>query len=449
MKNIRLSHSVAALAVTLLLNGCGNKLDIAPTQSIDQSQALTTSKDVEATLIGAYDGLGSYYVWGGQIQMVADLLADDREIAFGGTFVAPGEFYDKSILTTNLFAEEIWTDSYYTINVANNVLGAIDKVETAKKGRVEGEALFIRASLYFELVRLFAKAYNDGTPASNPGVPLVLTATRNVDDASFVRRNTVAEVYTQILADLTKAESLLPATNGLYASKGAAAAMLSRVYLQQGNYASARDAANRVITSNRYALNQFYEQSFNNINTNTPENIFSTQVTSQDGTNSLQIFYSLAPGGRGDIEILTKHLQQYEAADERQVMFYQSGGQIFNGKNDEQFANVPIIRLAEMYLTRAEANLRLGTSVGATPLEDVNRVRARVALAPLTATTLTVNAILRERKLELMFEGHLLHDLKRTGRTIGSIPFNANRLVLPIPQREIDANKSLVQNAGY
>jgi len=106
-----------------------------------------------------------------------------------------------------------------------------------------------------------------------------------------------------------------------------------------------------------------------------------------------------------------------------------------------------VVRLAEMYLTRAEANLRLGTAVGATPAADVNKIRSRAGLTPLSAVTLT--DVLKERKLELMFEGLQVHDQKRLKETRGGIAYNSPRLILPIPQREMDTNKKLVQNQGY
>ncbi len=101
-----------------------------------------------------------------------------------------------------------------------------------------------------------------------------------------------------------------------------------------------------------------------------------------------------------------------------------------------------------MFLTRAECNLRLGQQVGASPVADINAVRQRAGLPPLT--TVTLNDILRERKLELAFEGHQIHDLKRNRLPVNAtFNFNSNALVLPIPQREIDTNKNLVQNPGY
>jgi hypothetical protein len=115
-----------------------------------------------------------------------------------------------------------------------------------------------------------------------------------------------------------------------------------------------------------------------------------------------------------------------------------------------------VIRLAEMYLIRAEANFRLGGSpVGATPLADVNRVRTRSNAS--VYTSLTLDAILKERRFELAFEGHLIHDIKRNKQTIVKTigndvrvyPYNSPKLIFPIPMRETDANTQLIQNEGY
>jgi hypothetical protein len=100
-----------------------------------------------------------------------------------------------------------------------------------------------------------------------------------------------------------------------------------------------------------------------------------------------------------------------------------------------------------MYLTRAEANLRDGSMIGASPVEDINTIRERAGLSKVN--DVEVSDVMRQRRLELSFEGNLLHDLQRTDRSVGSIPFDANRLVYPIPQREIDANPEIQQNPGY
>ncbi len=432
----------------LLLTACDDRLTVQPTQSIDATLALASEQDVRITLTGAYDGLSDGNLYGGGIQYSGELLGDNRDVVFGGTFTTLDELWRKTITTTNTDVQSTWLDSYNAINRTNNVLANLDKVGTANRGNFEGQARFIRGSLYFELVKLYGKSFNDGTPASNPGVPLVLTPTGTIGDADSRARNTVAEVYTQVLDDLTKAETLLPATQSGgtgFATKGAAQAMLARVYLQQQNFTAARDAANRVITAGTFSLASTLAGAFTDAS---PESIFKIVVTDQDGTNSLNTFYgSTRNSGRGDIRIQLKFRQLFGATDTRGQFITTVNNNAFTSKFNDRFGDVPVIRLAEMRLVRAEANQRLNSSTGATPLADVNAIRTRAGATPLTAVTLA--DILLERRLELAFEGQQIADIKRTAGTVGTTPFSANNLVLPIPQREIDTNKKLVQNPGY
>lgn len=432
----------------LLLTACGDRLTVQPTQSIDATQALSTEQDVRITLTGAYDGISDVNVYGGAIQYIGDLLGDNRDVVFGGTFTTLDEVSRKTITTSNADVRDLWLDGYNAINRANTVLANIDKVGTDNQGNFEGQARFIRGALYFELVKLFGKSFNDGTPAQNPGVPLVLTPTSVISEADSRVRNSVAEVYAQVLDDLTKAEQLLPATQpgGFgFATKGAAQSMLARVYLQQQNFTAARDAANRVITSGTFTLASDFASVFTDAS---PETIFKVVVTDQDGSSALNTYYaSTRNQGRGDIRVQSKFRQLYGATDVRGQFFTTVNNNVFTNKFNDRFGDVLVVRLAEMYLVRAETNLRLNSSTGATPLADVNLIRARAGATPLT--TVDLAAILLERRLELAFEGQQIADIKRTAGTVGTTAYNANNLVLPIPQREIDTNKSLVQNPGY
>lgn len=439
MKNI--NRKIFSLVVlTMCAAGCS--LDIEPANTIDQSKAISTSGDVEAILVGAYSSLGDGDLYGGSILRDAELIANDdnnSELFWDGTFVAPGEIYAKSILLTNDQAEATWLDAYRTINITNVVLANIDIVTPDKQDKVEGEAKFIRASMYFELVRTFAKTWVDGNPSVNLGVPLLLEPTTDK-----VSRSTVAAVYTQVIEDLLSATTLLPESNDFFVNKYAAHAMLSRVYLMQNEYAKAAEQASLVIEDGGYSLEENYADAFNHESPgSSSEDIFSMQVTAQDGVNDMFTFF--ASGGRGDIYIEPAHFDLYEAGDDRLNLFYDDER---TGKWDNIFGNVNIIRLSEMYLTRAEGNLRSGSSYGDTPVNDINVIRERVGLDPFT--TVTIDQILHERHLELAFEGHWIHDLKRTKRSIGTIEYNANRLVFPIPLRERNINPDgLAQNPGY
>ncbi|WP_153796582.1 RagB/SusD family nutrient uptake outer membrane protein [Foetidibacter luteolus] len=443
------------LLTGLALVGCNKKLDTRPTQSIDVDDALLTSNDVKVALVGAYRNFGDNNFYGGQLAVASELLANSNELGWSGTFQGLTQIYNKAIPVDNGFITDIWIWGYRTINDVNNVLQALDVVDEDSKDRVEGEAKFIRGSALFDLVRMYGKAWNDGDPNTNLGVPVVVTPTAGITEASLVKRNKVAEVYTQVIADLTDASNKLPVSNGFFATKIAALAMLSRVYLQQGKYADARDKANEAIElaeENGYRLMSNYADAFPytdppSATGNTDEDIFAMQVTTSSGENDFQTYFSAL--GRGDIAIEDAHLNLYETGDERLNLFYSSGGTVYTGKFDNLYANVPVIRLAELYLTRAEANFRLGTSTGESPADDIKKIRDRVGLPEITAANLTLAAILKERKLELAFEGFNLHDIKRQGKSIGQLTFNSPKLVFPIPIRDIRVNPNLDQNEGY
>ena len=446
MKNYLLY--IFLVVAALGFSACDEELNLEPYQSISEDLALDSDNNVKAVLTGAYDGLGNGDVLGGNALRNSELLGGDGEIVWVGTFAGPREIANKQMTIGNLDAQELWLDSYTAINRANNVLTGLDVVVEDDKASVEGEALFIRAICYFELVRFFGKPYEAGQANTQLGVPLVLTPTRGISEESNLPRKTVAEVYAQVIQDLTKAESLLPSENEWRANKGAAAALLARVYLQQGDYAKARDAANRVIESGDFQLLSDYGNVFNR-DENSSEDIFAIQVTTQDGVNSMNTFFSIPEfGGRdGDIEILEGHLGLYDPADDRLKFFFDGNGAMRSGKWNNQFGNVGILRLAEMYLIRAECNQRLSTAVGATPLADYNTVHTRAGLP--AATSVTLNLILLERRLELAHEGFKIHDMKRLKQSVGTLAYNADKLVFPIPQREMDANANLQQNSGY
>ena len=120
--------NIVLVAVVLSVVACDGKLDVSPTQSIDQNNALNTAQDVQITLIGAYDGLSDDDVYGGGYQFFSELMGDDREVVFGGTFSSIDEIWRKALTTTNAQVTTTWLNTYAAINRANNVIGALDKV---------------------------------------------------------------------------------------------------------------------------------------------------------------------------------------------------------------------------------------------------------------------------------------------------------------------------------
>lgn len=453
----------AALVLTLTLSSCSEKLELDPYDNVAEEDAFKTEKDVKAALVGAYADLGSSNFYGGRTTLCPDLLANDGGLKFAGTYSGYIELYNKSLTVTNDYAQDIWLRAYRTINTVNNVLaksGVITDEDSRKQ--VDAEAKFIRGTIYFEMVRLYAKAWNDGNPTANLGLPIVLKPTSFIAEENYIKRSTVAEVYAQAIKDLTEAKADLPESNGFFANTYAASAVLARIYLTQERWSDAAAEANTVITSEAFELVKNYIDEFPAPDparpiVNSTEDIFAAQITDQQGFNALNEVYATSDfSGRGEITINQSFIGNYEEIDDRLKVFtisYDDDGnfeEAFCDKYNNQYGNVKTIRLAEMYLIRAEANFRNGSQLGATPLDDVNTIRARAKATLLT--TVDLNAILNERVLELAFEGQSLPDLKRTQGSIGGgIQWNSPKLVFPIPQREMDANPALKgqQNEGY
>jgi len=459
------SHKLILLSlVTLVFVSCENQLEIDPKQNEDASITLNTESGITNILTGTYATAATGDVYGGRILVAADLLGQTgitstTDLRWRGTFAGLRQFYNKSILVDNGFSQAIYTRNYQIINAANTVIENISKItDTEQQKTIAAEASFLRSLAYFDLVRFFAKPYEAGQPNSQLGVVIRPAAIYDFSVDLAKERSSVEDVYNLVISGLTTAYSDLPAENSFYADKYSAAALLARVYLQQGNYAAARTAANDVIENSGHSLSNKYADAFNH-DSDQSEDVFAIQITKQTGDNQATNHYASEDnGGRGgDIEIRNNYLNKFtDPNDERRNFNYlnPANNRRLTNKFKNQFGDVGIIRLAEMYLIRAETNFRLGTVIGDLPLNDINTVRTR-ALAS-NFLTLNLNTILRERELELGMEGFLIHDLKRTKRSIDINAdgtefylYNSDKLVFPIPLREMDTNKLITQNPGY
>lgn len=443
---------------------CDSELEIDPRQNEDATVTLSTESGIMNILSGVYATAADGDVYGGRILTSADLLAQTgitstTDFRWRGTFAECRQMYSKTMLVNNGFVQQIYTRNYQIINAANIVIENIDKVQDpAKRATMVAEATFLKSLAYFDLVRFYAKPFEAGQANSQLGVVIRPNAIYDFTIDLAKERSTVSEVYALIINGLNLAYNNLPEENSFYADKYAAKALLARVYLQQGNYPAARNAAHEVIENSGRTLSTKYANAFNH-DVNQSEDIFAIQITKQTGENEVTNLYaSENNGGRGgDIEIRATYLAKFtDINDERRNFNYinPDNGRRLTSKYTNQFGDIQLMRLAEMYLIRAESNFREGTFLGNTPLADINLLRTRAN----AANFLTVNlaSIVRERELELAMEGFAIHDLKRTKSSIdvfadGSklIPYNDNTLVFPIPLREIDTNSKITQNPGY
>ncbi len=468
------------ITIAVLAMSCDSLFDdIDPTSNVSSSVIFDDIGGAQNALLGAYAALQSVNYYGRGLVAGAEAMADNirSPLQTSGRLLNQSNNFPKAHI-------EIWNVGYNAINIVNNIIANIDNVPDGGSdiNRIKGEALALRGLLYHDLVKVYGRnpRFLNGFDA---GVPLVLEPFTGGDVKPA--RATVDEVYNQIEADLGQAISImdnstLSAGSGTLSQAGAKA-ILARVHLYRGNWQQAADLANQVINDVSFGLapgeNASGDPIYQNIFAQTSETIFQVSFgpTESLGINAaINIYYVLTPNGQGfgdgvlrqslidlfdtdnDLRWQSIVVEDPDRGGER--VFYNLK---FNGWHGQNVDHIPVIRLAEMYLIRAEANFENGSSVGNSPLEDVNIIRARAGLGNFPGT-LTIEDILNERRLELAFEGHRFFDLKRRGLDIlkgtpGTTDCNAEcvipnedfRIVNDIAQAELDVNENLRQNPGY
>ncbi len=458
------------LLLLVILSGCEDRLDVVPEDQVASNTVFNSQATINGAVIGIYSKNQSGDL-NGMAQLTSDFMADD--VNFVGSFTSLQEIDQFETLATNTSIDNIWLDGYELIGAANNVIENLPLVEDipgldeALKSQYIAEAKFLRALTYFQLVNLFAQPYQFDQ-GNNLGVPLVLQPFEGGDISDFqLERSTVNEVHAQIEQDLQDAIADLPVDNGVRAESNAARALLARLYLYREQWNQAATLADEVIASGLYSLAPDYD--FYDDNPGSSEHIFVVVNTPTDGPQETAgsdevyvTFYNPAPGGRGDAPFSQSLLDAFaaEPGDRRfdelsQAATDAGGNATFFTTKYPDVVNVAsdgmVLRITEMYLIRAEANLRGGTSIGDAPLADLNLLRNRAGLADLGAADL--DAILNERRKELCFEGHRRMDLLRNNRNLrpGGGPESApgaNKVIFPIVEDETTNNPNITQNPG-
>lgn len=501
MKNQHRCFLIGLLSLNILLAACKDDfLDQVPETGVTGASFFKTESDIKQAVNGAYRslrdmGLFSYWVFG-------EMRSDNTTFQYNAPQRGQEnrEFVDVFLVnSTNTLIQDYWRENYSGIARCNDVITYAPEIAMADESRNQsiGEAKFLRAFHYFNLVRQFG------------GVPLRLNVTQAPGDAQSSGRASVEEVYQQIIADLSDAAEKLPpsyaASDKGRATKGAALAVLGKVYLTQKNYTEAL-AALRQVTSLGYRILPNYATVFSPQNKNNDESVFEIQYLGSVPDLASNFIYQFAPFNSGSIvtgdqntalsynagwNIPTQNLiEAYESGDLRKDVSLREGftdpelgfvnvpyinkynhGIVDIGSTDDNF---PVIRYADVILMISECLNEQGFAANGEAFNLLNEIRLRAGLQQKTAgnsnPALSVdsqeefrNAVYQERRVELAFENHRWYDLVRSGKAVvvmtahgqeelpkQPIPANSyivteNNLLLPIPQREVNLD-NLPQN---
>ena len=480
--NKQKSIIIGILALLVFSTSCEDFLYQQPKLSQTNELTLSTYEGLRASTLGAYEPLYRSTWYGRDFPVTADLKGGNSKKGP----ISSGRFFTEYLWNNTPQATNgLWRRAYQLIARVNNVLEVIEGgfeepgVEQADLDQLAGECKFLRGLAYFDLARMYCQPISQGAGASQLGVPVVL-----VTELGQPARNTLGEVYAQIESDLLDAESKLATVspNGGtdptgWATKYAAQALLARYYLYTEQWQAAADYATTVISSGQYPLytpEQYTTWDQGGVwgTDAAPEVIF--EVYGAEGNSSHSnwdvISYIMSPEGYGDICASHDVYNLYEDTDVRKGLFrnYEPNyvndlwslkypGKAPDGNLRED--NIPVLRISEMYLIRAEAILNGASVSGATAYGDLNAIRGNRGASLLDASNTTLNSVYLERRMELCYEGHELFDLARTGRGLvrvdyggavnQNIDFPDYRWAMPIPQAEMDANENMEQNPGY
>ncbi|TKB97791.1 RagB/SusD family nutrient uptake outer membrane protein [Pedobacter cryophilus] len=456
------SFLITMLLSGVLLGSCKKELESQkPQASLDASIAFNSANNIRAGINAVYSGLQSVNYYGLRYQVMADLGADN--LSHVGTFPSFAQISNKSILTDNAEVTNMYNSIYSAINIANLVIAAVPNISdpTLVNDNALAELRTLRALMYFDLLRYWGGSKNGYGKADGVGVSLKLTPTSSLTEAAPIARSTEAQVYTAILADLDFAIGVSTFANKQSSvnriGKDYANSLKARIQLYRGQYAEAEALSTAVITSARYPMVSTANYGTMWSAKNSSESIFELEFNSADQSQLAFFYYTTTLGGRNEISSSTALNDVHEVGDVRKSINYSTVAPLAKTRKITRIAtgddNVILLRSAELYLIRAEARLRKATPDIIGGLADLNVVRERAGLTPLISLSSTVilDAILAERRVELAHEGHRLFDLRRydkTGTALGiSEPF---RNLWPIPQREVlTSGNIIVQNDLY
>ena len=463
MKNMKILTIGAVLAVGLL-SSCSSYFDVDMDQNKESKDAFSSAQDVKNGMIGAYYALGNYRFYGRNVVALGD-MASDIATASSST----GHFYainSYGITDTNGELDEIWNYGYKvidrsvrTINGAQKVLeeGVLEEEEAAINSYIS-QCYALRALATFTLTNIFGLPYQPGQANSQLGVILITDKPYTTEDK--VHRSTVAECYQQVLSDIAKAkeyyvgEDEMNGADQFYFNLAAIYALEARVNLYMGNYAAAKEAAEKALeergsdgaTPNVY-LNMWTSNAIS------AEDILTIAKSNDDNlsANALNTLYGSYKGG-----LTSFTTSKFGANDLRAGVLNYYAYKYCGLPTAQAVSNIPVFRVSEMYLILAECEANLGNLDAAkeallfTAQRDAD-IQGADQL-PSTKDEL-MDFINDERIRELYLEGHRWYDARRQGLKItvatNSYDFDVAKFVYPIPAAEINSGYGAEQNDGW
>ena len=456
MKAIKL---LLFLFLTAAFSACNLLNEVSP-NDVSTADAIKDGASAEAALLGIYSSMQQKGYYGGQYPLIGEAVTDNA-VTGGYQVISLDELGNKAVTPANILVEDLWLSMYRVVANCNGLLTALPSVSDltpTRKKDIEGQARAIRALAHFDLLRYFGEHWNT---ASTFGVPIVTTV-QTISDRPA--RATVAAVYKTVTDELTASLTLLDAQNEApqYVNVNTVNALLARVYLYQKDLTKADLSASKVINSNKYRLVDAAD--YNTIFTSrrTSESIFELAFDLQnksayngltyvrDGAARPEVTFMAAAGlntfFKTRINDVRIKMLNFDSTANDATIHPNGRTEKYRGE-DTRDNPAYIVRLAEMYLIRAEAKGRVAG------LADINALRAKRSVFLLTPAMVMTDdayrtAIFEERRAEFNFEGHRYFDLARLRRLKTDLKIDDFRSILPIPGREVKA-AGLAQNPSY
>ena len=470
MKN--LYFKIAALFFLLGIVSCDSQLDLAPTDILIEEEVFANVETAEMALADIYHKL--FIASTGPTHVIADVSLDYLAITSNSSY---SNYFGGNLDATDYNVENIWINYFEVINVANVFIDKIPvfgKYDETMEKQYIAEAKFNRAYAYWMLLCY----YGHGSLTENfqgLGLPLQLLPYDGFNEEDLLSRSTNEEVYTQIIKDLTEALVDLPINHGdnvksrARATKATAYAMLSRVQLYKRDYQACLTASNEMLTFSNYQLDPdllhlFPLNESGDVSNFSDEVIFGFPVSSNNGNfqfGTHSIYYR-----NKNQWVTTEFINFMDPNDKRRTELIYEGNPFitnpnikfekttFKFNNPDQRDDIPVLRVAEILLNKAEALAQID-GVNSESVDILTQIRERSGLSGFSTNDFTskedlLTAIYNERYIETAFEGRARFDFIRTNRPLRNENLTEDQKTFPIPQREIDLSKNkLVQNPGY